>query len=403
MRQIEDQLRETIGLDAACLGPSLIQRAIRHRMRSLGLKRIEDYRQFLEESCAEWHELVESVVVTETWFFRDPEAIAAFVRLVREEWLPAHPTSPLRLLSVACSSGEEPFSVVMALLSAGLTAHRLQMEAVDISVRALARAARGVYGRNSFRGKDLVFRGRYFQPSEEGFVLDPVVRNCVRFFQGNFLNDDLLLGLASYDFIFCRNLLIYFDSLMRRKALYKIKRLLAPAGVLFVGPAEQPLAIEYGFTRAGASIAFACRKAGQQACTQKPGCFSGQSGAPAESQLKSELPARPNPDGRPLLRSSSNTSLPLRNDLETARRLADAGRLKEAAEVCEAHLREHQVSARAYYLLGLVRDADGNPGAINCYRKALYLEPNQFESLLQMALLLQKNGDVARARTFKSR
>lgn len=136
---------------------------------------------------------------------------------------------------------------------------------------------------------------------------------------------------------------------------------------------------------------------------QKPGCFSGQSGAPAESQLKSELPARPNPDGRPLLRSSSNTSLPLRNDLETARRLADAGRLKEAAEVCEAHLREHQVSARAYYLLGLVRDADGNPGAINCYRKALYLEPNQFESLLQMALLLQKNGDVARARTFKSR
>ncbi len=92
MKPIEEQLRETIGLDAASVGPSLIQRAVRHRMRSLGLKRLEDYRQFLEHSCAEWHELVESVVVTETWFFRDPEPIAAFVRLVREEWLPAHPT-----------------------------------------------------------------------------------------------------------------------------------------------------------------------------------------------------------------------------------------------------------------------------------------------------------------------
>ena len=104
---------------------SLIQRAVRQRMRSLGLKRLEDYRQLLEHSRAEWHELVESVVVTETWFFRDPEPIAAFVRLVREEWLPAHPTAPLRLLSVPCSSGEEPFSLAMALLDAGVPAEQV--------------------------------------------------------------------------------------------------------------------------------------------------------------------------------------------------------------------------------------------------------------------------------------
>ena len=142
-------------------------------MRSLGLKRLEDYRRSLEHSRAEWNELVESVVVTETWFFRDPEPIAAFVRLVREEWLPAHSTASLRLLSVPCSSGEEPFSLVMALLDAGVPADRFQVDAVDISARALARAARGVYGRNSFRGKDLAFRDRYFQPSEEGFRAGP--------------------------------------------------------------------------------------------------------------------------------------------------------------------------------------------------------------------------------------
>ena len=87
-------LRKTIGLDAASIGSTSIQRAVRLRMRSLGLKRPEDYEQLLEKSRAEWNELVESVIVTETWFFRDPEPFAAFVRLVLEEWLPAHPAAP---------------------------------------------------------------------------------------------------------------------------------------------------------------------------------------------------------------------------------------------------------------------------------------------------------------------
>ena len=77
--------------------------------------------------------------------------------------------------------------------------------------------------------------------------------------------------------------------------------------------------------------------------------------------------------------------------------------MNEAAEICEAHLRQSRASAQAHYLLGLVRDASGDASAIDCYRKALYLEPNHCESLLQMALLLQKNGDAARACAFKSR
>jgi chemotaxis protein methyltransferase WspC len=72
-------------------------------------------------------------------------------------------------------------------------------------------------------------------------------------------------------------------------------------------------------------------------------------------------------------------------------------------EICEAHLRESWASAQAHYLLGLMREASGEPGAMDCYRKALYLEPNHYESLLQMAVLLQKNGDAARARAFKRR
>jgi chemotaxis protein methyltransferase WspC len=403
MKRIEDQLRASIGLDAACIGSNMIQRAVRQRMRSLGLKGLEDYRQVLANSRGEWHELVESVVVTETWFFRDPETFAALVRLVREEWLSAHATGPLRLLSVPCSSGEEPFSVAMALLDAGVPAQRFQIEAVDISARALARAKLGVYGRNSFRGKDLAFRDRYFEPSKEGFVLDPAIRDCVRFYQGNFLGDDVLAGRAGYDFILCRNLLIYFDGLMRRKVLDKLERLLAPAGVLFVGPVEQPLAIAHGFVAARTTTGFACRKTGHGVRRQRPAWTPKRSATAPSPLRRGELPTQLQPNGRRPLSPTGKPSAFLRADLDTARRLADAGRLKEAAEICEAHLRETRVSAQAYYLLGLVRDASGEAGSIDCYRKALYLEPNHYESLLQMALLLQKNGEAARARAFRSR
>jgi chemotaxis protein methyltransferase WspC len=403
MKRFEHLLRQTIGLDAESIGSTSIQRAVRQRMRSLGLSKPDDYEQLLERSSAEWNDLVESVIVPETWFFRDPAIFGAFVRHALEEWLPAHPAAPMRLLSIACASGEEPCSLVMALLDAGVAPERFQIEAVDISARALARAERGVYGKNSFRGKDLAFRDRYFQASEEGYILHPAVRDCVRFCQGNLCSDNFLPGHASYDFIFCRNLLIYFDRPMQRRAIQKIERLLAPSGVLFVGPVEQPLVLNHGFVSANMSKASACRKGDQT--VRGPGLARLSRRRPILAGLSSNGAAQP-----PLRAGSGSKSPPaarpspsLLPDLETARNLADAGRLDEAAEICEAHLRQSRVSAQAYYLLGLVRDARGDASAIDCYRKALYLEPNHYESLLQMALLLQKNGDPARALAFQSR
>src|SRR5437867_5180284 len=222
MMQIEQLLREKMGLDAASIGSSLIQRTVRLRMKGLGLKEPYDYKQFLLGSPAEWKELIESVVVTETWFFRDREPFSALVRLVLDHWAPAHPTGTVRLLSIPCSSGEEPYSMAMALLDAGLSGPRFQIDAVDISGRILVRAKRGVYGKNSFRGKDLAFRDRYFKPAKDGFVLDPKIRNAVRFRQDNILSATCLAGEAKYDFIFCRNLLIYFDRPTQQKALAKL-------------------------------------------------------------------------------------------------------------------------------------------------------------------------------------
>ena len=405
MNQIESLLRREIGLDAASIGSSLIERTVRLRMKSLGLKKVDDYRQRLAAAPAEREELVEAVVVKETWFFRDRDPFTAFVQVVLDEWLSARPAVTLRVLSVPCSSGEEPYSLAMALLDAGISKDRFLIDAVDISARALARAQRGTYGKNSFRSKDLAFRDRHFQHTKDGYVLHPRVRSCIQFHQDNLLSDDFLVGRASYDFIFCRNLLIYFDRATQIKALEKLHQMLTPHGLLFVGPAELPMVTDSGFVSANLPMAFACRKdddaaarAGRRARSTK--WIRPTPPAPAADIQATEPVSLSNAARHP---AGAHATLESPADLETAKRLADAGKLKEAAITCEAHLRQRGPSAQAYYLLGLVRDADGDPAAVDYYRKALYLEPNHYETLLQMALLLEKNGDTAKARSFKRR
>src|SRR6478672_699618 len=107
MEQIEKMLREKMGLDAASIGSGSIQRVIRLRMKRLGISHAAAYRDLFTESRAEWDELVEAVVVTETWFFRDPEAFSVVVEAARA----SAPGSTLRVLTLPCSSGEEPYSL----------------------------------------------------------------------------------------------------------------------------------------------------------------------------------------------------------------------------------------------------------------------------------------------------
>ena len=418
MYRIENLLRETMGLDAASVGSSLIERTVRLRMKSRRLKELEEYRQLLETSPAEMNDLIESVVVAETWFFRDREAFAAMVRQVVNEWLPANSIGALRILSVPCSTGEEPYSLAMALLDAGLPQDRFQVDAVDISALALDRAGHGIYGKNSFRASNLDFRKHYFQPVKDGFLLSPAVRSRVFFKRGNLLDDKCLTENGIYDFIFCRNLLIYFNRPTQAKALQKLDRLLAPAGLCFVGPAELPLIANNGFVSANIPMAFACRKADALPAPRRPARISPQArSVPAHHQLKPgkalthsttfggsfrasqpQLLAKPAPARqRPDLHAGQAK-------LETAQRLADAGKLSDAAALSETHLREHGPCAHAYYLIGRARDAAGEAiQAATCYRKALYLEPQHSPAMLQLALLAEKDGDITIARQLRQR
>jgi chemotaxis protein methyltransferase WspC len=397
--RFEHLLERTMGLNAASIGASAIERAVRARLRACKITDQDDYWEQVQRSREELQELVEAVVVPETWFFRDAEAFRAMVRIVMEEWLPAHGSGAVRLLSLPCSTGEEPYTMAMALLDAGLPPSRFRIDAIDISGHALARGQRGIYGSNSFRGQDVGFRDRYFEKADRGYRISERLRDPVRFLQGNLLDADFLRGSETYDIVFCRNLLIYFDADTQSRAIGVLKRLLSPKGVLFAGHSEAGLMLGNGLASAKIPMAFAFRKA---AAIPKQTSPKAASLPPVSKPAATATPSRKAPPKpRPAFAFKRE---PAPQDLDVLRRIADRGQLIEAAQGCEAYIRERGPTPDALLLLGLISDASGDHrAAAGHYRKVLYLDPDHSEALSHLALLLKKQGDVAGAKILHDR
>ncbi len=412
---VADVLKQAMGLDAVSIGTTAIDHAVQARMAACGLADTPAYLDVLHTAPGELQALIETVVVPETWFFRDCEAFTTLARLVREEWLPRHGDGVLRCLSLPCASGEEPYSMAMALLGAGLLAERFAVDAVDISTRLLAHARSAVYGKNAFRGDQLEFRERYFVVAGKGHQLSDGVRQSVVFQQGNVLAPDFLPGEQCYDVIFCRNLLIYFDRATQDYAVQVLRRLLKPQGVLFVGPSETGLMLSHGFASAKVPLAFAFRiaeVAASAALRNTATAMRTKGASILPSPAKPIVSARPHRQSAGTVpgaaRSGEQTAAAARVlpeiDMAQASALADQGRLAEAAACCEACMRRDGPLAQGFYLLGLIGDAQGNAAqAAQHYRKALYLDPNHLESLSHLAYLLVRQGDANGAQVLRER
>jgi chemotaxis protein methyltransferase WspC len=412
MNEIAYFLQQAIGLHAPTIGFSAVESVVRSRMRILGVTDVTSYLSTLRDSSAELNALIDLIVVTETWFFRDKEPFTALVRFVKQEWLPTSNARPLRILSLPCSSGEEPYSIAMALLDAGLSPTRFQIDAVDISQRVLTAAERGVYQRNSFRTRDLRFRNRHFQSTQDGFLLNSEVRKQVRFCRGNLLDANFTSGQGRYDYIFCRNLLIYFDRSTQQAAFKTILDLLLPEGSAFFGSAELSLALTNGFVSAQIPLSFACKPEGSLVRKQERIQFHtlslarfDQKSFPLTLALE-EFNKRPLPSRRlpPNQQRFSKAGEKPQIDLGHARKLTMAGLFSEAENICKAFLQKNGASAEAYYLLGRGRDVAGaNAEADELYRRALYLEPDHYDTLIQLASLCQRNGHETKARILLER
>jgi chemotaxis protein methyltransferase WspC len=355
---------------------------------------------------------VELVVVPESWLFRDPQAFAAMVEFVRRRL--ADGGAMARILSVPCAGGEEPYSIAMALCDAGVRPQSFMIDALDISAACIARAEAGVFGRNAFRGQDLSFRDRYFVPAGEGeYRIDQALRARIRFSQGSILQG--ALGTArQYDVIFCRNLLIYFDDPTTSAAIERLSSHLVDDGILLAGYAEVPSFVRHGFSALPHRQAFALRKEvklpgppARAALPVRPKRPPVAAAAPAIPGTARNASVARQGAGTAAAGSAAAPAMVAAGDetlLKHARRLADAGKLLEAASACREFLAQQPESADAYFILGLLAEISGKSAdAETQLKRCLYLQPDHYEALCHLALLQEQGGNSSAAATLKAR
>ncbi|MEL1090453.1 CheR family methyltransferase [Pseudomonas sp. OB66] len=402
-----DFLKERIGLDVASVGAAIIERAVRQRTTLSQAAHADEYWQLLQGSRDEQQALIEAVIVPETWFFRYPESFATLGKLARARLKELNNMRALRILSLPCSTGEEPYSIAMALLDAGLKPHQFKVDGMDISPLSVEKARRALYGKNSFRGQDLEYRERHFFAEQDGHRVNEYVRGQVRWQVGNVLDPTLLASEPAFDFVFCRNLLIYFDQPTQKQVFEVLKRLTHVDGVLFIGPAEGSLLGRLGMRSIGIPQSFAFSRHSEPhpepLPTPKPVAV------PVSQPLRSAPPPAP-VRNRPF---AAVTALPVTKKtanpdaatlLAQIAALANEGKSAEARAACEDYLRSHEPVAQVFYWLGLLSDVAGlSLEAQSFYRKALYLEPQHPEALMHLAALLQAQGDTAGARRLQER
>lgn len=210
------------------------------RVRKLGLKNFSEYRSYLENNRdSEIIELVNSVTTNLTAFFREKhhfdflaDSIVPRLRARRR----------IRCWSAGCSTGEEPYSIAMTLAEAipDLARWDIEILATDIDSNVLKKAARGIYEASRVDGMDAGLLKRHFKRgkgSNEGFVkVNPQLTGMIRFQQLNLLHPWPIQ--EKLDFIFCRNVVIYFDKPTKNKLVDRYADQLEDEGWLFMGHSE---------------------------------------------------------------------------------------------------------------------------------------------------------------------
>jgi chemotaxis protein methyltransferase WspC len=399
---IELLLQQHMGLHSATVGSVTVRQAVEQRMRSCDIHDTGDYLKVLQHSATELDALIDTVVIPETWFYRDRNPFSAFSTWVTDEWWPRNAGHSLRVLSVPCSSGEEPYTLAMCLCDIGLPVNATHIDAVDISHNNIEKALRATYGSNSFRGGELDFRDRHFTSENQRYQLRDNIRGRVNFARANILDDGFLQQRQPYHVIFCRNLLIYFDRPTQNAAIERLEHLLTGDGVLFLGHSETSLVMERDFTPLGYPRSFAFRRGKAVQSEQSPPRRKKPARA-IPKQRKEPPPGRatamPVAQAAPPAAPDSDESL-----LRQAFRLADQGHIDEAAQHCETLLKRQCHQADAHYLLGLIRETTGNRRAAEQHlRKAVYLDPDHYEALTHLGVMCLQHGDTASARRFQER
>ncbi|MEO8900353.1 MAG: protein-glutamate O-methyltransferase CheR [Polyangiaceae bacterium] len=241
-------VEERTGLHYDLAERELLGERVSPRAIELNFESLLDYYYYLRYdpgADAELACLVEALVVNETYFFRESASLKVIADVFVPELL-ARGERP-RIWCAACSTGEEPLTLAMMLDERGVL-DQVTIVASDISNRVLSHARAGSYFRRSLRALPPQVVGRWLEPEGDGVRVAPRILNAVDWRRVNLVSEEEVAGLGGFDFVICRNVLIYFRDPTVEQVVASFGRALRPSGQLLVGASESLLRFNLPFT-----------------------------------------------------------------------------------------------------------------------------------------------------------
>lgn len=219
-----------------------IDRRLRDRLRATGHGNFRDYFVMVLSDAREYEQLVSSLTVNETYFYREEHQFRCLTqsvlpRIMRRK----RPGDLIRLWSLPCATGEEPYSIAIWLLEnwPGVDDWQVEIVGSDIDTHVLESAAEGLYHSRSLMRLPASLADRYFNREGDGlFRIIPDLRSSIRFSHVNVMDRELMAAQGRFDIVFCRNMLIYFDEKSRREAIGNLYDCLEAEGFVLLGHAE---------------------------------------------------------------------------------------------------------------------------------------------------------------------
>lgn len=231
-------LRNHSRIDFSLYKSTTIQRRILRRMVLSKQGTLSDYAHFLRGNGKELDALYSDVLISVTSFFRNPEAFDVLKRTVFPKLLQRRGDDPLRIWVLGCSTGQEAYSIAMTFAESAEKsprARKLQIFATDLNGALLDKARHGLYSKTLVQDVSPERLRRFFVEEEGGYRVAKSLREMVVFARQNLIDDP---PFSRMDLISCRNLLIYLEPSVQRKAIPTFHYALKPEGFLFLGASE---------------------------------------------------------------------------------------------------------------------------------------------------------------------
>jgi chemotaxis protein methyltransferase CheR len=239
-------LRES-GIHLGQKNRAMIVSRLWKRLNALDLQSFSAYYRLVKADPRELIQMLDCISTNETHFFREPAAFDCLREHIFPEWQAAAENNQrsrtLRVWSAACSSGEEPYSLAMTLLShfPASDGWKVEVFATDLSTKVLARASAGVWPAEKISTVPLDYQKRFllkgFGPEKGKIKVTEELRETVKFQRLNLQHEPYPV-VTPFDLIFCRNVLIYFQWETKLRVVNQLGKHLAPNGYLFLGHAE---------------------------------------------------------------------------------------------------------------------------------------------------------------------